>query len=117
MRNSVFWECKKNIKSRQVIHCFTHYSTINWYKIVACIFLFQISSLRRRNQEFEAELKKCKGKLEILELKLEEKEDYINKLKMERYERPESRIVEKLKLLEQEVRTLNAHECMKNFMD
>lgn len=36
---------------------------------------------------------------------------------MERYERPESRIVEKLKLLEQEVRTLNAHECMKNFMD
>ncbi|OXA58854.1 hypothetical protein Fcan01_07816 [Folsomia candida] len=59
-----------------------------------------------RNQEFEAELKKCKGKLEILELKLEEKEDYINKLKMERYERPESRIVEKLKLLEQENKLL-----------
>jgi hypothetical protein len=59
--------------------------------------------LRRRNQEYEAELKKCKGKLDILEIKLEEKEDYINKLKTERYERPDSKLSEKLKLLEQEV--------------
>jgi hypothetical protein len=48
-------------------------------------------------------LGKATGKVTVLERKLEEKEDYIAKLKAERHTGSDAKISEKFKLLEQEV--------------
>jgi len=57
-------------------------------------------------EESESETMKLKGRLDILERKLEEKEELIAKLKQERYTGAEAKLAEGLRVLEQEVEML-----------
>jgi len=75
----------------------------------------EISLLKRRCEEFEAELGKWKGKINLMEKKLEEKDEYISRLKLEKQNHPNFNLPEKYKLLEHENKLLRRQntECEK----
>jgi len=69
-------------------------------------YKFEMTTMKRTNEQDFAELKRLRGRVGILEARLEEKDDIINNLKSDRHKGLDFQHYEKLNLLESEKRLM-----------